>query len=400
MAQLKHTTIQGTLKVDLTPDKTNTNKKDGIVVVSDNGTTNFYNEASAVLRPLAPLRMDLGTQNRPWLRTHTRAIKFYASNTAAEADGVTINPHPVLAGCIYTIDEDTNNYYLSNNYNQEKRIRLQLGNPFDRDPHISGEILMYGENQGKVLLKPPATGNNVTITFPKESGTIALSKDIPNTKFINLVSSKDAQFNARTKDCKLEFKYTGTDDKEYIGYVNVVFTLSNCGLWGSEDLDIFTIRGYGSMSFQIEYGKNKGNKVKIKSIKKDGKDMQIDKVYTSVTVQTLTGKNWGSGDQIWIGSLQSNHEANTHILPQAIIPLSMYRKISGAAWQGAINKQTKDKNYSTLYVKPGKDLYVNVADDSKKLIYGFFFSGMYSRLADHDFDFDLETSIDEWEEQA
>ena len=346
MAQLLDTTIKGRLVVNLNngTDPHDSKNLNGIYIQKLNGPkTDFYDQPAAALYPWHPVRMDLGTSNRPWLRTHTRGLRIYASN--ASYNNVTDNTEasPFLAGRLYIIDDDPNS---DSRFPQESTLRLQLGNNNTGSNHIDGEIIMYRETDKWTKVKAHTElKDNITITLPSQSGTLSIhththdsayAKANHNHKFSSS-DSKDSNifFNNRNWD---KDKNTIKNQKEISAQLRYSY------VWGSNDLDIFIVRGYCLLTIPA-------------------------------------GTIISAGKRIWVGSISTGEDK---ILPLGLVPLAIYRHTDANTipWQGCLTKQAKHTSanyyYSEFYVKPGKD----IGSKTKDISYGFYFTATYGRIGE------------------
>lgn len=363
MAQLKATHINGILTID--PDN-NTDKEGGsnkrLAFAAQqekylNKTANNFDVPVAYAGPQAPMKMDLGTSEAPWLRTHTRAIRFYASNPVEQKPSNIAKPK--LAGRIWIPDDTAATDTLV-----ESTLQLQLGNKSEEKKY-GGEILMYNKEGGSTLLIPPkkSTKAFTEIILPDKAGTLALDGHTHNfhTNIDGLTwkhfwysgsvasgtGGGGGRPNGSTEEERKKFQIDTkgtipTPDQikiiETKAQANSAFVkLKNCFIWGSDDLDIFVIRGYASVK-------------PIKNLEaKNRRRITLGHVYVSAK--------------------------NKNILPAGLVPMSVFRKAISPCANGALYAAKKDGDGYSCEIAvryPGAMKAGNT--------YGFYFTATYGKL--------------------
>ena len=382
MAQLKSTHINGILTID--PESSSTTGSDKRInfALPPNGDLlnhppNIFDVPLAYMGPKAPMKLDLGSSEAPWLRTHTRAIRFYASNPIDKKPSN--GAKPAFAGRIWIPDDTVETDTLV-----ETTLQLQLGsyNSTANAPSFDGEILMYNKQGGSTLLVPPPDSSKpyTRITLPDKAGTLALEEhthnfttNIPGITwrhfwYTDAIASgggaagmPNGDTEAERKKFQLDMAGTVPTTQAQVSALlkqadnNRAFVkLKNCYLWGSDDLDIFIIRGYA-------------------------------------TVKPLV-RNWFDGSnkkRITLGYIHVPG-ANKNCLPAGLVPMSVYRKAISPTANGALYAAQKDGDGFTCEIAVR---YSGVMEVGKT--YGFYFTATYGRIGDTDFtdeSSDLETN--------
>jgi hypothetical protein len=378
MAQLKSTHINGILTIDPESNSNDGGGSDKRInfALPPNGDLlnhppNVFDVPLAYMGPKAPMKIDLGSSDAPWLRTHTRAIRFYASNPVDNKPSNKLKP--ALAGRIW-IPDDT----LATDTLVETTLQLQLGaRGDDTNPSFDGEILMYNKQGGSTLLVPPSDSSKTytRITLPEKAGTLALeghthnfTTEIPGITWKNFwytgntgsAGIPNGDTEAERKKFHLDMKGTvPATEKQVTALIkqadkNRAFVkLKNCYLWGSDDLDIFVIRGHATVK-----------PVGTDLAKTENRKITLGYVYVT--------------------------EENKNVLPAGLVPMSVYRKVKSPCANGVLYAREKDGDgYSC-------EIAVRYPGVMKAgYTYDFYFTATYGKIGATNIEDELDNDPDE-----
>lgn len=224
MANLLSTSINGTLKVDSAAGA-----KKGFEF-KENGT-------NCILVPLTASSLDLGSQTLPFKDVYANNFKL-TSNTGATNLGNT----------------DTSTFMQVSDDSTGKTSKIILGNETKTSESAgrAGQILLYGADKGGTLLKTKQTGTATNeISFPSKDGTVSLeghSHAFKTSEFGWFIPDSSKAYSIGQNTNGRLWSVTKPSDK-YILTTDVgKLIIKNCYGWGSDFLDIFTIRGYASFT--------------------------------------------------------------------------------------------------------------------------------------------------------
>ena len=237
MANLLSTSINGTLKVDSSP-----NAKRGFEF-KQNGT-------NYILVPLTASSLDLGSQTLPFKDIYANNFKL-TSNTGTTNTGNT----------------NSNTFMQVSDDSTGKTSKIILGNEITTSETTgrAGEILLYGTGKGGTILETKQTKDtNNTISFPSKTGTVSLeghSHAFKTTEFKCFCAKTNGSDITYTSGDKTKH-YEATGDLYILEKNNDgkwepktlcgTITLRNLYGWGSDFLDIFVIRGYAEFTLTKE----------------------------------------------------------------------------------------------------------------------------------------------------
>ena len=225
MANLKDTSIVGFLHI-----KSSENSKTG---VQFNRVNEDANDSNAYFSPIA---VNFGTQSK--------------DNVNLGRPG---KPFNYMYGRELNLRLGSNDYerfFKAFDDEKEKKGKVIIGNSINNSESSlgrSGRIKIYGTNTKGTWIRPADTTEDITLTLPSKEGTLCLtnhSHAFSTANFDYYVINKDKEIKTITSSggsatgAIFEVGESGITGSS-LGKV----VIDNCYGWGSDFLDIFTIRG-------------------------------------------------------------------------------------------------------------------------------------------------------------
>ena len=247
MASLVDTTINGSLTVK----GSQTDNLNGFKFTDSDGKDGN----NWCITPLSKSKLDLGSPTFPFRNIYADSFQLTVPPQTTEEDDKDISVNSMQMS-----DDSTNKISTFILGNEIADKNGNVNNPSSR----KGRLLLFGANQAGTYLqtaqKGTTDGTFNIITLPDKTGTVSLEGHSHAFKTNNcyfMVANRDGNF---TKALNKNYHETNegylfgvkkASDGSYVVDKDKIYgkiTLKNSYCWGSDFLDIFTIRGYATFT--------------------------------------------------------------------------------------------------------------------------------------------------------